>query len=65
MVGKSQAQGQTGQSYTSYLRKHNKTKRTGDIGQVLEYLPSMCKALGSIYNTGKKKREREKEKKRP
>jgi hypothetical protein len=34
-----------------------KNKRAGGMAQVIDYLPSMCKALGSIPSSNKKKND--------
>jgi hypothetical protein len=40
-------------------QKQNKSGRTGDIAQVVGYMPSKCEALGSIPHTTKKKKKTE------
>jgi hypothetical protein len=37
-------------------QKQNKNKRLGDMAQVMECLPRKHEALGSISNTGKRKK---------
>jgi hypothetical protein len=41
-------------------QKQNKSGRTGDIAQVVRYMPSKCEALGSRPHTTKKKKNRKK-----
>jgi hypothetical protein len=44
------------------MPKIPKAKRTGDVAQVVEHLPSKCKALSSNPNTAKKQNKNKKTK---
>jgi hypothetical protein len=46
-----------GKSMKLYLRNKLKCKRAGGMSQVVEHLPSKCKALGSIPTTIIKKKK--------
>jgi hypothetical protein len=39
-------------------QKQNTNKKVGSVVQMVEYLPTMCEALGEIHRTIKKKKEK-------
>jgi hypothetical protein len=41
-----------------YLKNKSKAKRIGAVDQVIEHLPSKCKALSSNPSTEKKKKKK-------
>jgi hypothetical protein len=45
-----------GQKYNTLSEKQTKSKRTGDVVQVVDYLPSKHEAQSSIHSTEKKRR---------